>query len=164
MMNSAAVVEIGDRELEALKRAADETPLKRSRICLHASPDSAVQEMIIAFHRDSYIRPHRHLDKQESFHVFAGRLSVALFDDRGGVERWVHLSAEDKRYYRLNGSQWHTVVLRSDYAIIQEVTNGPFVAGTDNFAPWSSDAQTPEAVAALEDWRRAAEADLEARE
>lgn len=160
LMNSAQVVEVGVRELEDLKAAAAAAPLKRSRICLHNGANSSVQEMIIAFHRESYIRPHRHLDKQESFHVFEGELSVGLFDDAGRLDRWIHLGGQGKPFYRLNGPRWHTVVIRSEFAVIQEVSNGPFVAGEDHFATWSVAAEDAGAAAVLEEWRRAAATDF----
>ena len=162
-MHSPPVVEVGGEELAALKRAAAAAPLRRARISLHSSSDSMVQEMIIAFGRDSYIRPHRHLDKQESFHLFEGALSVGLFDDAGELERWIHLSEGGNRFYRLNASRWHTVVIRSEFAVIQEVTNGPFIAGGDHFAPWSTPADDIAAGDVLADWRGRAEEDEHSR-
>jgi hypothetical protein len=38
--------------------------------------------------------------------------------------------------YRLSSPIWHSVSVRSEYAAIHEVTNGPFRAEEDEFAEW----------------------------
>ncbi|MES9855333.1 MAG: WbuC family cupin fold metalloprotein [Sedimenticola sp.] len=144
-IGTASMVDIGATELVALKRAAAKEPMRRSRICLHASPESAVQEMIIAFQRDSYIRPHRHNSKQESYHLFEGSLSIGIFDDDGMALHWIHLSEGGKTFFRLNAQMWHAIIIHSEFAIIQEVTNGPHRPGEGEFALWAPAADAPEA-------------------
>lgn len=70
-----------------LKGMALNAPLKRARLCLHLSTSDTVQEMVIALHETTYIRPHRHPTQSESFHMIEGSVLVAFFDDQGRQNR-----------------------------------------------------------------------------
>ena len=50
-----------------LKQAATKSPLRRARFCAHLSPDAEQHDMLIVSHRDTYVTPHRHLNKSETF-------------------------------------------------------------------------------------------------
>ena len=102
---------------------------------------SAVQEMPIAFMKGSYVRPHRHLGKSESFHVIEGELSVKYFDGNGKQADRVALSASDPGkpfYFRGERENWHTVLIESEYAFIRETTTGPYEYDDRLLAPWAS--------------------------
>jgi cupin fold WbuC family metalloprotein len=138
--NSEMVAEVGEAWYEKLKRCAYEADMKRARFCLHHNPDDPLHEMIIVFHRDTVIRPHRHRGKSESFHLIFGELDIVLFDDAGQASRVVQLgnqSSGKAQVYRLDGPAWHSVIVRTEYAAIHEVTNGPFRADESDFAPWA---------------------------
>lgn len=123
-----------------LVRAARQAPLRRARICLHGSVDDPLHEMIIAFAHDSYVAPHRHRGKSESFHLLAGTVDVVFFTDAGTVADRVTLSAdapERPRIYRLQQPLWHTLAIRSETAVLHEVTNGPFRPEETEVAPWA---------------------------
>ena len=44
--HSEPLVEVGPDWLTRLKTAAEESPLRRARLCLHVTPNDTVQEMI----------------------------------------------------------------------------------------------------------------------
>ncbi len=137
-------------QLPALKAAALAHPLKRARINLHADPaKDRVQEMIIAEHRDTYVRPHRHPGRLESFHIVDGYCTVLIFDDAGNVTQKIRmgnvLGWERSLLCRQRESVWHTVLVETDFAVIHEVVEGPFPYETE-WAPWSPRAEDTEAV------------------
>ncbi len=143
--NEEDVAEIGAEWYEKLKRSAFEADQKRARLCLHKSPDDLLHEMLIVFHRDTLIRPHRHKGKTESYHVIFGELDIVLFSDSGQPERIVSmgsLASGKSHVYRLNAPVWHSVIIRSEYAAIHEVTNGPFRVEENDFAPWAPEEPT----------------------
>ena len=111
-----------------LKSMATSVPLKRARLCLHLSKDDLVQEMVIVLHRDTYVRPHRHPDKSESFHMIEGAVLIVFFDESGGEKQRVTLSADGKNpfLYRMSAPYWHAVLPLTEFAVFQEVTTGPF--------------------------------------
>lgn len=124
-----AIVRLGGEEIDFLKQQARISPRKRARICAHKSNDDALHEMVIAISADSYIHPHRHVGKAESFHIIDGEVDVAVFDDDGKLSDVIQLGPPGSGrsfYYRLSHSAFHTLLIRSDFLVVHEVTNGPF--------------------------------------
>jgi cupin fold WbuC family metalloprotein len=139
------VAEVSPEWYEKLKSCALEATKKRARLCLHHSTDDALHEMIIVFHRDAIVRPHRHRGKTESYHMIFGDLDIVLFDDAGRPMRIINmgdLASGKTLVYRLSRPFWHSVIIRSEFAAIHEVTNGPFHLEENEFAPWSPEEDT----------------------
>jgi cupin fold WbuC family metalloprotein len=158
MFATGDIVHVGDSLIEDLVREAREAPLKRARFCLHHSPDDALHEMVIALLRGSYIRPHRHVGKTESFHVIAGRLQIVLFDDDGQVTKRIPMGPRGSGrpfLCRLAGAAWHTVVVEDEWVVFHEVTRGPFRPEDTQYASWAPQESESEGarrfVAALHD-------------
>ena len=147
--STEAISEVTPEDLSRLREAAASSPLKRARLCLHHDHQDQVQEMVIAFCRSSYVPPHRHLDKSEAFHVIEGELTVLIFDDDGAVTRRIEMAPVTNGFtflYRLSSPLWHTVVPRSDVAVIHEITAGPFIEGGMLTPHWAPDATDPVAA------------------
>jgi cupin fold WbuC family metalloprotein len=134
------IVRFGDEEVAFVKQQAQASPRTRARICAHRTNDDALHEMLIALASTSYIHPHRHLDKSESFHVIEGEVDVAIFDGAGNIVDVIALgpAGSGRRFfYRLSDSAFHTLLIRSDVLVIHEVTNGPFAPGRTVLAPFA---------------------------
>jgi cupin fold WbuC family metalloprotein len=134
------IVEIGPDWLSQLKAAAIQSPLGRSRVCVHADDTTAVQEMIIAMREEVLFRPHRHLNKTESFHMIEGAVDVVVFDEDGRPVRAVQLAATGggkSFYYRLNEAHYHAILPRSPIVVFHETTTGPFSKNDTQFADWA---------------------------
>ena len=137
--NNHDTIYIDKKKLDELKILAQKDPNKRARICLHKNDEEMVQEMIIAFCKDSYIRPHRHVDKSESYHIIEGRIEIIFYNDNGiEIDKVVLSDKMDEHpfLFRISNSDWHTVVPKSDFVIIHEVTKGPFNKNSSEFADW----------------------------
>jgi cupin fold WbuC family metalloprotein len=134
------IVSWGDEEIAFVKRTALANPRRRARICAHRSNDDALHEMIIAIAASSYIHPHRHIDKAESFHIIEGEVDVVVFDDAGVVTDVIELGGAGsgrRFYYRLSHSAFHTLLIRTEYLVVHEVTNGPFAPERTLLAPFA---------------------------
>jgi cupin fold WbuC family metalloprotein len=134
------IVEIGPDWLSRLKAAAIASPLGRSRVCVHLDDSSAVQEMILAVRQDVLFRPHRHLNKTESFHMIEGALDIVVFDEGGRPIGGVQLAATGNGksfYYRLNEAHYHAILPRTPVVIFHETTTGPFLMNETQFADWA---------------------------
>ncbi len=134
------IVRIGRPDIEALQVSFAESARGRSRICAHRGSSEALHEMLIVLARTTYIRPHKHLAKCESFHIIQGELDVVIFDNEGNIADVVQMGEFDSRryfYYRLVDPLFHTVIVRSESVIFHETTNGPFKREDTVFAPWS---------------------------
>lgn len=138
--SSDDVSEVGPEWYDTLKENAYTATKKRSRLCLHHDTEDPLHEMIIVFHQDAVIPPHRHIGKSESFHIIFGELDVILFNDDGRPSRIISMGdfASGKPHiYRVSKPIWHSVIIRTEYAAIHEVTNGPFQVENSDFAPWA---------------------------
>lgn len=134
------IVKLGGEEIAFLKQAAAASPRRRARICAHKTNDDPLHEMLIVISAASYIRPHRHLGKSESFHIVEGEVDVAVFDDGGRLVDVVELGAAGsgrRFYYRLSESAFHTLLIRTDHLVVHEVTNGPFAPERTLLAPFA---------------------------
>src|SRR2546426_4697246 len=123
------VVKVDRQDIEFLARRAAQNPRKRIRLCTHKDTNDKLHEMLIVHARDCYVRPHKHTAKSEAFHVICGLVDIVLLDDNGNVIEVVAMgdyASGRKFYYRLADPLYHTLLIRSDYVIFHEITNGPF--------------------------------------
>ena len=59
---------------------------------MHKDIKDNLHEMIIILSKETYIRPHKHLNKAESLHVIEGSADVIFFNDYGKIINCVRLS------------------------------------------------------------------------
>ncbi len=137
------IVRLGIHAVEWIKGKALHNRRGRARICAHPNNLDPLHEMLIAIRSDSYIQPHRHLNKTESFHLIEGEGDVVIFDDMGAIADVVQLRKDRHFYYRLNTSQYHTLLIRTPLLVIHEVTNGPFDPLSSDFAPFAPAETSP---------------------
>jgi cupin fold WbuC family metalloprotein len=136
----ARVVRAGAQQVAFLKRQAAANARRRARICAHRTNEDRLHEMLIAISSDSYIHPHKHLRKSESFHIVEGTVDIVMFDDAGAVTDVIELgdvASGRNFYYRLSDSVFHTLVIHGDFLVMHEVTNGPFVREETVLAPFA---------------------------
>jgi cupin fold WbuC family metalloprotein len=139
-------------ELDLLKAIARANASGRARINAHASLDADVQEMLIAFVGGSYVRPHRHRRKRESFHVVEGKLDALTFDANGEITNRTALGPYGSGlpfYFRSESNDWHCFLVRSEIAIVHETTQGPFSPGESEFPAWAPDPEDFDGVQAF---------------
>lgn len=148
------ISELGEVEIDLLREAVKKTAKRRARINAHPDSKDLLHEMIIALEPGSYIRPHKHPGKSESFHIIEGAVDIVVFDDAGDIVRIVPLLARGGGgafFYRMSEPYFHTLLIKSELLIVHEVTNGPFKPeGTvfADFAPLDSEPQAAEAFMA----------------
>lgn len=144
------IVRVSADDIETLRAALTQSTRGRSRICAHRDSANTLHEMIITLSRCSYIRPHRHFGKCESFHMIEGELDVVIFDENGQITDVVRMGpygAGRCFFYRMADPLFHTVLVRTETVIFHETTNGPFVREDTEFAEWAPDEKNSEAAA-----------------
>jgi cupin fold WbuC family metalloprotein len=134
---TAEIVRFDSHYVDFVKRSASANPRGRARVCAHRGPKDALHEMLIALRCDSYIRPHRHHLKAESFHLVEGMVDVVVFGNDGSIFDVIELSKEGNFYYRLDSPRYHTLLIHSTMLVIHEITNGPFDADGSDWAPFA---------------------------
>lgn len=159
------VIRLGEAEICFLKLDADQQALGRSRVCTHQNSSDTLHEMIITLAGGSYVQPHKHLCKNESFHIIEGAVDVVVFDDAGQITDVVELGVYGSGrsfYYRLNAPLYHTLLIHGTHVVVHETTNGPFIREDAVFANWAPDGNVQEeTLAYLENVRLAAARFLE---
>jgi len=138
--NHDDIICVTRNDIEILKSKAMKNSRHRIRQNLHQSMNDQVHEMIIVHTVDTYVRPHRHTTKSESFHLIEGNFTVIIFDDEGQIIRKIPMSATDSSRsfcYRIAPGIWHTLVAESEFIVFHETTAGPFAPNQAEFAPWS---------------------------
>jgi cupin fold WbuC family metalloprotein len=145
----SAFVTLADETIAFLKSRAAENPRRRSRLCLHRDPSDALHEMLIVHHRDVYVRPHRHLDKAESFVLVEGAATVLLMDEAGSVKDAIPLGSPGSGRpfcYRIPAGTIHSLIIESEWLVFLEATTGPFDRAKTEFMQWSPDGSEPVAA------------------
>ena len=113
---------------------------KRIRICAHQSPSNLVHDMIIVHFNDTYVRPHKHLNKDETFHLIKGELDVKIEN----IINMGECKSGKTFFYRLSKSKFHTVIPKSDVVVFHETTKGPFHQNETEFPKWAPDEKNSE--------------------
>src|SRR3989338_680714 len=108
---TGSMVSLDKNIIESIKSKAMNNERQRARICTHKNVTDDVHEMLIVHTSGTYVRPHKHTNKSESFHVVEGSALLILFDDTGNVVRTIELgdySSGKQFYYRLDEPYYHT--------------------------------------------------------
>ena len=145
-LTAADVVAVRDRSMRS--------PRRRARLCAHQRADDSVHEMIICLARGTFVRPHRHAGKSESFHVIEGELDLVLFEEGGAVRDVVRMGPYQSGkvfFHRLAEACFHTVLVRTSHAVLHETTDGPFDPADTEFATWAPAEGDPAAARYLEE-------------
>lgn len=136
----AGPVQVEAAHLDLLAAEAAACPLRRARICAHRSPADSLHEMVILLLKASYVRPHRHQDKRESYHVIEGRGSLLLFDEGGRATQCLPLgdpSTGRTFFARLDQPVFHALVPETDRFVFHETTEGPLDPRRTEAAAWA---------------------------
>jgi cupin fold WbuC family metalloprotein len=134
------LVVVDGADLEEMKRLAMLNPRHRIRLCTHNSPNDLLHEMFIVHARDCYVRPHKHLGKIESMAILEGAADVVLFDDDGKIREVINMgdiNSGRQFYYRLSDPIYHTLLIRTDFLVFHEITQGPFLREDTVFPEWA---------------------------
>jgi len=147
---SSAKIDFAVADVERLKRMADNNPRGRVRLCVHDSPKSIVHEMIIVHRNDCYVRPHCHMNRDESVHIIEGSADLIVFDSVGEVRSVVELgdmSSGGTFFCKIVAKTIHMLLFKSPHLVFKEVTQGPFDPDAVFFPDWApaeGDPQLPQ--------------------
>jgi cupin fold WbuC family metalloprotein len=125
-----------------LKGLARTVPRRRARFCAHLSPDADQHDMLIVSHRDTYVSPHRHLGKAETFCILEGIAEIILFHENGEVQKTLKMGPASSGlpfFYRMPPGQFHSLFIESELLVFLESTKGPFTLADREHATWAPD-------------------------
>ena len=132
-------IQISRNDIKSLKDIAQKNVRQRARLCAHFSIDDAVHEMVIYHKKDTYIQPHKHLKKTESYMIIEGEIDVILFDDYGAILDVIemgNLNSDKTFFFRMPRPMFRTLIIKQD-SIFLEVKKGPFNLDHVKWAEWA---------------------------
>ncbi len=145
-----SITKVSGTDISFLKSEALKNKRQRVRLCAHPDVDAPLHEMLIVHGQDAYVRPHKHTDKSESFHIIEGAADILIFNERGEITEIIPMgdyASGCAFYYRLNSACYHSMIITSTILVFHETTSGPFRREETLFAPWSPDEKDTIAVA-----------------
>ena len=155
---SKKIISLNKEDMNSLIELARDTNRKRVRLCCHSSMEEKVHEMVIVHPKNAYVRPHKHINKAESMIVLQGDVDYVTFDSRGNIEEVVSMSDVNSAkpfYQSIRSEIFHTLLIRSEWLVFLEITEGPFNKEDTIFAAWSpEDTNSKEVVHFVEHLNR----------
>lgn len=134
------IVVVSSADLQELRRLALLNTRQRVRLCVHRSPNDRLHEMFIVHTQECYVRPHKHLQKAESMAILEGEVDVVLFHEDGSIRQIIQLGAADTGkifYQRLPEETYHMLIVRTEFLVFHEITEGPFLRLNTVFPDWA---------------------------
>ena len=81
--------------------------------------------------------------------ILEGELDLIYFNDIGEIKEIFELSDANSGkpfFLRSENELWHTLLIKSDYVILIETTNGPLNKKLTKFAEWSPESDNLDKV------------------
>ncbi len=122
--------------IEELKEVALSSDRNRSRLCLHPNPSEVHQEMLIVMARSAVELPQRRTLGFDTKVVIEGQATLRYYSPAGDLTRSVALGGNASKYVHTASSEYHSLLIESEWFVFLEILNGPFDASTTEFAPW----------------------------
>lgn len=135
-----AFIALDHSDIRKLIHLAKQNKRKRIRVCIHRNDQEITQEMFIVHLKDAYIRPHKHIKRNESLYILDGSASILFFQENGEIDsvlRMGNFESGKKFYYKIETPVFHSMIINSEYLVFLEITQGPFSKKDSLFAPWS---------------------------
>jgi cupin fold WbuC family metalloprotein len=118
--------------VETLKARLTETNGLTVRICLHEDTSADYHQMVIVHRKGGNFPRHKHLGKDESYHMIEGILRIELYADDGKPSEVIRVGGPETGLpflVRIRKGVWHATVPETDFAVFHEGRPGPFKAG-----------------------------------
>ena len=140
---------ISEELLDGVTRAAQENSRLRMNYNFHESLDAPIHRLLNALEPGTYLPPHRHSDKEETYVVLRGSLWTFFYDDSGNVTEKVCLNPAAGTYgVEIPVGTWHSIVVLETGTVIFEIKSGPYQPlPPEDIAPWAPAPSDTEGVA-----------------
>ena len=129
---------ITEELLDTVTSRAKENSRLRMNYNFHASMDAPIHRLLNALEPGTYLPPHRHTDKEETYLVLRGSLLAFFYDDAGNVTDKVCLNT------------WHSIIALESGTVIFEIKKGPYQPlPSEDLASWAPQASDVEGIKAF---------------
>lgn len=81
--------------------------------------DAPIHRLLNALEPGTYLPPHRHTDKEETYLVLRGSLLAFFYDDAGNVTDKVCLNPSEGKYgLEIPSNTWHSIIALESGTVI----------------------------------------------
>ncbi len=133
--------------LDTVTEQARTSPRLRMNYNFHPELSDPVQRLLNVVEPWTYIRPHKHTTKEESFVLLRGKVLAVSFNDDGTIRDHAVLSnSTGVLGIEFEENTFHMITSLETGSAVFEIKEGPFVPHTEgSSAPWAPKEGTPEA-------------------
>lgn len=130
---------ITEELLDVVTSQAKENPRLRMNYNFHATMDAPIHRLLNALEPGTYLPPHRHRDKEETYLVLRGSLLAFFYDEAGNVTEKVLLNPLEGKYgLEIPPCTWHSIVALESGTVIFEIKKGPYSPlSPEDLASWA---------------------------
>jgi cupin fold WbuC family metalloprotein len=141
------MIRITSELIDNVIEQARTSPRLRMNYNFHPELSDPVQRLLNALEPWTYIRPHKHTTKEESFVLLRGTVLAVVFNDDGTIRDHEILSAVSGTLgIEFEENCFHMLTALETGSAVYEIKEGPFVPHTEgSSAPWAPKEGTPEA-------------------
>lgn len=142
---------ITEELLDNVTAQAKENDRLRMNYNFHETMDAPVHRMLNALEPGTYLPPHRHSDKEETYLVLRGRLMAFFYDEEGNVTEKICLNPLEGRYgLEIPPRTWHSIIALESGTVIFEIKKGPYQPlSPEDMATWAPAPDDVEGVKAF---------------
>ncbi len=146
------MIKITTELIESVIAMARTSPRLRMNYNFHPELSDPVQRLLNALEPWTYIRPHKHSLKEESFVLLCGTVLAVVFNDDGSIRDHAIMSKSSGILgVEFEENCFHMLTAIETGSVVYEIKEGPFIPHTEGTsAPWSPQEGTPEAKEFLE--------------
>jgi len=133
--------------IDKVTEQARTSPRLRMNYNFHPELGDPVQRLLNALEPWTYIRPHKHTTKEESFVLLRGTVLAVVFNTDGTIRDHAVLSAASGILgVEFEENCYHMLTSLETGSAVYEIKEGPFVPHTEgSSAPWAPKEGSPEA-------------------
>lgn len=130
---------ITEELLDSVTAQAQANSRLRMNYNFHTSMDEPVHRMLNALEPGTYLPPHRHTDKEETYLLLRGKMWVFFYDESGKVTEKVLLDPLKGNYgLEIPAGTWHSIVVLETGTVIFEIKKGPYYPlPSEDLASWA---------------------------
>lgn len=141
------MVRITTELIDKVVSEARQSPRRRMNYNFHPELSDPVQRLLNALEPWTYIRPHKHTTKEESFVLLSGTVLAVVFNNDGTIRDHAILSRETGILgIEFEENCFHMLTSLETGSVVFEIKEGPFVPHTEgSSASWAPLEGTPEA-------------------
>ncbi|MCD8184573.1 MAG: WbuC family cupin fold metalloprotein [Bacteroides sp.] len=130
---------ITEELLNDVTSQAQESLRLRMNYNFYTSMDEPIHRMLNALEPGTYLPPHRHVDKEETYLLLLGSMWVFFYDGAGNVAEKVLLNPLAGKYgLEIPPGMWHSIIALESGTVIFEIKKGPYQPlAPEDMASWA---------------------------